>query len=135
MAHHLADLMRSEAEAAAGDDEERWLTHYTPDAVFRYPGDNPLAGEYRGHVGLRRWRRTRGEVAAQAHLSAELHDALGGDEHGVQLYNVTAEKDGRRVAWRGAVVCHARDGKISEAWVVIDPQGAVDEFLTWAMGG
>src|SRR3972149_2278341 len=129
MAHHLADLARSEGAAAAGDDEELWLSHYTPDAVFRYPGRNPLAGEYRGYEGLRRWRRTRTEVAAMAHLSAELHDALGSDEHGVQLYTVTAEKDGRSVAWRGAVVCHTRDGKISDAWGGLDPQSVVGGVL------
>jgi ketosteroid isomerase-like protein len=133
MAHHLADLMRSEAEAAAGGDEERWLSHYSEDAVFRYPGSNPFAGEYRGHDGLRRWRRTRASVAAKLdRLSAELHDALGSDDHGVQLYTVTAQKGDRSLTWRGAIVCHASDGRITDAWVVIDPMAELDEFLTWA---
>ena len=132
MAHHIVDLMRAEADAAAGGDEDRWLSHYTADAVFRYPGSNPLAGEYRGHAGLREWRRKRGEVAAKAHLTAELHDVLGSAEHGVQLYRVTAEKGSRRAEWRGTAVCHVRDGRISDLWVFVDPQSVVDEFLTWA---
>jgi ketosteroid isomerase-like protein len=111
---------------------EPWLASYSEDAVFHYPGNNPLAGDYRGHGGLREFHDRRSRLFAGADVEFELHDVLASDDHGAQLLAVRAEKGGRSAEWRGVMVCHVRDDRISEAWLLITPQAVVDEFLTAA---
>jgi hypothetical protein len=47
----------------------------------------------------------------------------------VQLLTVTASAHGESHTWRAVVVMHVRDGKISEAWIHIDDQYALDDFV------
>jgi hypothetical protein len=62
-------------------------------------------------------------------VTRQLHDALGSDDHSVQLLNVTANARGRSHSWQLVVVMHTRDGKISEVWLHIGDQHKLDEFL------
>ena len=62
-------------------------------------------------------------------LTRELHDALGTDNHAVQLLNVTASVGGRLHSWNAVSVMHVRDGKFSEVWLQVDDQYALDDFL------
>ena len=128
--HPNEELARREAEAwAIRTASEEALGMYTDDAVIHYPGRNPLAGAYVGHDGLREFASRIGELVGDGTIRRELHDALGTDEHAVQLLTVEAEVGARRHAWRAAIVMHVRDGKISEAWVTVEDQYALDEFL------
>lgn len=133
--HPNEALARAEAEAWVKGDADSSLALYTDDAVFHYPGRNPLAGEYVGHDGLREFASKVGNLVGDGTLTRELHDALGTDDHAVQLLTLGAEIGGRRHAWRAAVVMHARDGKIAEAWATIEDQYALDEFLNSIAAG
>ena len=39
-------------------------------------------------------------------------------------------KDGRNHQWNAVVVLHARGGRFDEAWIHVDDQYALDEFLS-----
>ena len=63
-------------------------------------------------------------------LTRELHDALGTDDHAVQLLRVTATAGGRSHTWRAVWVMNVRNGQFSEAWAHFDDQYALDSFLS-----
>lgn len=130
MRHPNEELLRRESEAWESGDPEAVIALYTEDAVYHYPGNNPLAGDYHGHDGIREFLRKRADLLGAADSAGgHFHDFVANDEHGVQLIHVIAAKRGREVEWRGVVVYHFRDGKLDHAWVHVDPQRVVDEFL------
>jgi ketosteroid isomerase-like protein len=100
---------------------------YADDFVLHYPGRSPLAGTYHD---VDDFLEKSGRLLVGGSLTRELHDALGTDEHAVQLLRVTAEAKGRSHTWRAVIVMHVRDGRFSEAWFHVDDQYALDEFLT-----
>lgn len=127
MAHPHEDLLRREADEtetnAMPPDK-----FYTEDHVLHYPGKSSLAGEYRGHEGLAEFGSKISAIVSS--LRREMHDVVAGDEHGVQLLTVHAErKDGVRHKWKAVWVCHFRDGRISESWGHIADQEALDAFI------
>lgn len=128
MAHPNEELLRREFAAIVAGDMDALMECYAEDAVFHYPGRNPASGEYRGRRGFEEFGSRIGELGVK--VTRELHDALANDEHGLQLISVSAERGGKRHTWRGVAVMHLRDGKIAEAWVHIDDQYALDEFLS-----
>jgi uncharacterized protein len=98
---------------------------YTDDLVIHYPGKNPLAGSHPVQEFLAKVEA----VLKDGTLRRELHDALGTDDHAVQLLRVTASVRGRSHSWNAVVVLHVRDGKFSECWIHVDDQDALDNFL------
>lgn len=104
----------------------RWQVCMPTTFVLHYPGRNPLAGVYHD-VGefLSRLQALIGDGAVHRHL----HDALGSEDHSVQMIEVTAEARGLSHAWRAVIVMHVREGKFSEAWFHFDDQHALDDFL------
>jgi hypothetical protein len=131
--HPNEDLARRELDAIrAGADIEALGEFYADDFVLHYPGRNPLAGDYRSLEDfLAKFEPVFGEDAT---VTRELHDALGSDDHAVQLLEVTANAGGRSYSWRGLVVMHTRDGRISEAWIHNGDQYGLDEFLNSLAG-
>ena len=129
--HPYEELIRRESEAWRSGDVEAVLALYTPEAVYHYPGQNPLAGDYRGHEGIRELHRKRTRlIQAVDEAEAHYHDFIANDEHGVQLVHWLAAKGGRNVEWHAVHVYHFRDGKLDHTWVHLDSQQAVDDFLT-----
>jgi hypothetical protein len=125
--HPNEELARRELKVLEAGDIESLNELYTDDFVLHYPGKNPLAGDHRSLPAfLEKIRPLMGEDGT---VKRELHDAFGSDDHAVQLLTVTANAKGRSHTWEAAVVMHVRDGKISEAWISIRDQYALDEFL------
>lgn len=126
MQHPNEELLRREVDAVStGAPLEEF---YAEDVVLHYPGNSPVAGDYRGRAGLDEFFGRIGDVVSS--LERELHDAMANDDHGVQLLTVRAErKDGRTLEWKIVWVCHFRDGKISELWGIVEDQRALDGFL------
>jgi|SRR3990172_597686 len=130
--HPNEELARRELEALNAGDMEAVAEFYADDFVLHYPGRNPLAGDYRSFQEfLAKLGPLMGEDGA---ITRELHDALGSDDHAVQLLNVTANARGSSYSWQGVIVMHTRDGKISEAWIHIGDQYGLDEFLNSLAG-
>ena len=129
--HRNEELVRREAAAWDAGDAEAIVASYTPEAVIHFPGDNPLAGEYRGYEGVREYHRKVSELLGSLdELSAPLHAVLANDEHVVRLLQVSCRKGDQEVEWRHIEVYHVRDSKLDRVWKHVDPQSDVDAFLT-----
>ncbi|MDQ3962653.1 MAG: nuclear transport factor 2 family protein [Actinomycetota bacterium] len=130
--HPNERLARRDIELIEAGDFEALGELYADDFVFHYPGNNPLAGDYENVDDfVARAERLFGEGGA---LKRELHDAFGSDDHAAQLLQVTAEVGGRSHSWRAVCVMHVRESKFSEAWLHVDDQYALDDFLNSLAG-
>ena len=125
--HPNEQLARRELEVLEAGDLAGLGELYTDDFVLHYPGSNPLSGEHRTFPEF--LAKVRGLMGEDGTVTRELHDAFGSDDHAVQLLSVTANARGRSHTWQATVVMHVRDGKISEGWISIRDQYALDEFL------
>lgn len=125
--HPNEELARREIEFINAGNSEAVDELYADDFVLHYPGRNPLAGTYR-KVG--EFLTKLEQLLEGGNLKRELHDALGTDDHSVQLLRVTAQAQGRSHTWDAVIVMHVRDGMFCEAWFHVDDQYALDEFLT-----
>lgn len=118
-------LARREMELISSGDLESLQELYADDLVIHYPGRNPLAGTSGVDEFLAKFEGLLGTGT----LVRELHDALGTDDHAVQLLRVTAHVGERSYSWNAVAVLHVRDGKFSECWIHVDDQYALDDFL------
>jgi ketosteroid isomerase-like protein len=124
--HPNEELARRELELLEAGRMDEVDALYEDDVVIHYPGRNPLSGDHPLGAFVDNFRRLLGEDGS---LTRELHDALGTDEHSVQLLRVTARARGRSHSWNATVVSHVRDGRFSEVWIQIQDQHALDAFL------
>ena len=102
---------------------------FSADIVWHQGGRNQTAGDYRGAddvIGLfgKLFQLTDGT------FRIEVHDMLASEEHVVVLAQVHAQRAGKTLQHGDySHVCHFREGKLSEAWIVNVDQYEVDEFL------
>jgi ketosteroid isomerase-like protein len=125
--HAHEELARREMELIQIGDDEGVAALYAPDFVLHYPGRNPLAGTY---SDVDEFLARLGELFEGGTIQRELHDALGTDDHAVQLLRVVGEARGRSHTWNAVVVMHVRDSQFTEAWFHFGDQYALDEYLT-----
>lgn len=124
--HPNEALARREIEAINADDAEALREIYAEDLILHYPGQNPLAGDYRN---VDDFLAKAQQLLGNGTLTRELHDAFGSDDHAVQLLHVTARANGSSHSWRAVAIMHVRDGRFTEVWLHIDDQYALDKFL------
>jgi uncharacterized protein len=123
--HPNEELARREIEAIQRGDQATLDAIYADDFVLHYPGASSLAGT---HTSFGEFVTKVDTLLDGGSLHRELHDALGTDDHVVQLITVTAEAKGRSHTWNAVFVTHVRDGQFTEAWFHVDDQYALDEF-------
>ena len=102
---------------------------FSPDIVWHQGGRNQTSGDYRGAdavIGLfgKLFQLTDGT------FRVELHDVLASDEHVVALARTTGQRAGKTIQHgEYSHVCHFRDDKLAEVWIVnVDPY-EIDEFF------
>ena len=124
--HPNEQVLRDADKAQLAGDIDAFIDAFTDDVIVHIPGRSALAGDYRG-------KEQFGEVFAKFNEKApnytfEPHAYFADDEHGVILQTSNyGEPSG--LVMNDALVCHFRDGKISEFWFVgVDPY-EVDELL------
>jgi ketosteroid isomerase-like protein len=101
----------------------------TDDLVWHAVGRNPVSGTFRGIDNvLASFARLAMET--EGTFAVELHDVLASDDHVVALATATGKRKGRTLKSDYAHICHMRDGKLAEAWIVDTDPYAGDEF--WA---
>jgi ketosteroid isomerase-like protein len=100
---------------------------FADDVVWRYPGDNPLAGDYRGKEGVTAFFRQLREVT-NGKFQLELVNLLANDDCVMALEAPQAERKGRAFAWNSVLVYFFRGGKIREVYVFQHQQHQLDEF-------
>jgi ketosteroid isomerase-like protein len=128
--HPNEALAHREIELIEAGDRQALEDLYTSDLVVHYPGKNPLSGTHPAEEFQARFQALLGDGT----LTRELHDALGTDDHAVQLLRVTASARGRSHSWNAVAVLHVREGRFSECWIHVDDQYALDEFLNSLAG-
>jgi uncharacterized protein len=130
MAHPNEDLMREGIAAfTRGDLDALREKYFAKDIRWHFPGRSPLAGDFEGVAQVmesfgRLFELTEGTYRV------EVHDIVASDEHVVVLYTGRAERAGRQLEDRTALVSHFREGKQAETWVIPGDLYAVDEFLS-----
>jgi ketosteroid isomerase-like protein len=100
------------------------------DVVWRVPGHNAIAGEYRGVDAVMDYFARRRDLAER---SFRLHpgEVLVGDaDHVAVLTDGTATIDGAKRRWSTVGLYRIREGRIAACWLLpLDPE-AFDEI--WA---
>lgn len=129
MAHANEDLLRRGYDAFSKGDMDTLANEiFAPDIVWHQGGRNSTSGDYQGAdsvVGLfgMLFELTEGT------FRVALHDVLATDDHVVALGKVYGERKGMSPPENYVQVCHVKDGRISESWIVqVDPYG-VDDFF------
>jgi ketosteroid isomerase-like protein len=118
-------LARREIELINAGELEALAELYADDLVIHYPGRNPLSGAHPAKEFLAKAET----LLRDGTLRRELRDALGNDDHAVQLLRVTASARGRSHSWHAVAVLRVREGKFFECWIHVDDQYALDDFL------
>ena len=128
MAHPNEDLFRAGYAAfQSGDMEGLSSKYFSPDIVWHQPGNNPMAGDYKGiQEVLGSFAKTM-ELTG-GNFAVEIHDVLANDEHGVVLASVRGERDTKKLEDKYTHVVHFKDGKVTESWIFGWDQAAVDDF-------
>jgi ketosteroid isomerase-like protein len=125
-----AEVMRKGYEAfSRGDMDALRNELFTADIVWHQGGRNQTSGDYRGAdqvIGLfgKLFQLTDGT------FKVEVHDTLASEEHVVVLARARGTRGGKTIQHgEYSHVCHFRDGKLAEAWIVdVDPY-ELDEFF------
>jgi ketosteroid isomerase-like protein len=123
--HPNEALARREMELLKAGDLDALEDVYAPDLVIHYPGRNPLSGTHPVAELFAKFEALLGDGT----LTRELRDALGSDDHAVQLLRVSASAAGRSHSWNAVAVLRVRDARFSECWIHVDDQYALDDFL------
>ena len=127
VARNIDTVRRYYAAGAAADDSGR-RDLVSPDIVWHVPGDNPVAGEYRGADAVLVIIGER--MAPLTVWDIEVVDVMGNADHVVATVRVRGERRGIKVDMPGA---HAfrldDDGRIVEGWGFLADQGGLDEFF------
>ena len=123
--HPNEELARREFDLLNAGDLEALDALYAKDCVVHYPGKNPLAGSH----GVDAFRSRFQALFKDVTLVRELHDASGSDDHAVQVLEMTASVGGRSHTWYAIASMHVQEGQLSEVWVYVDDQYALDDFF------
>lgn len=129
MAHPNEEIARSATEALSKRDIEGFLGHHADDIVIHFPGQGPMAGDYRGKDEVAQLFQKQMQIL-DSPPEIETHDILANDEHAVVLNNVRASIRSQMLEQRQIVVLHVRDGKIAEAWLQFSEQQAMDQLAS-----
>jgi uncharacterized protein len=125
--HPNEKVLRDADEAQLRGDVEGFTSHFTDDVVVHITGKSSFAGVYKGKDQfLELFGRFLERVPE---YTFEPHSYLADDEHGVSLQRSRFKRGDETLDSNDIFVCHFRDGKVSEFWLLSENEDAVDAFL------
>jgi uncharacterized protein len=125
--HPNEQLMRDVDQAQIAGDVETFGGYFAEDVIVHIPGKSSLAGVYKGKD---QFLELFGKFLERIpEYTFEPHAYLADDEHGVSLQFSHYKRGNEALDANDTVVCHFRDGKISEFWFISEDQDAVDAFV------
>jgi uncharacterized protein len=131
----LARLHAAQNAMYAGGDVEAVRSLLSPDIEWHLPGDNAVAGTYRGIDEVLAYFRRRRELAGDT-LRLHPGDVLGGDgEHVAALTDGSAVLGGVEHRWSTVGLYRIEHGLIAACWLLPLDQGAFDRAWQGAAGG
>ena len=126
---NAAALRKGYEAFSSGDMDTLRNELFSPDIVWHQGGRNQTSGDYRGVdavLGLfgKLFQLTDGT------FKVELHDVLASEEHVVALATTHGQRAGKTIQHgEYSHICHFRDDKLTEAWIVnVDPY-EIDDFF------
>jgi ketosteroid isomerase-like protein len=84
---------------------------------YHVPGRSPVAGDYEGAAQVVEFSGRLFELSGGT-FRVELHDVVANDQHAVALFNVRAERAGKKLAENTVLESHVRDGRVTEARII-----------------
>jgi|SRR5437660_8939206 len=121
---------RQAYEAFAKGDMQAVGDSLADNIQWHIAGKSPLAGDYRGKDAVFGFFGKLMEETGGT-FKIEVHDILANGEHSVALVTNTAERKGKRLAWRSANITHGdAEGRVTEFWGFNEDSQAVDEFFS-----
>ncbi|MGO8959663.1 MAG: nuclear transport factor 2 family protein [Streptosporangiaceae bacterium] len=129
MTHPNEELLQQAFAAFQRGDMEALQTRYFADDIrYHVSGRSPVSGDYEGTAQVLGLFGRLFELSGGT-LRIELHDVVANDEHGVALFTLHAEREGRQLDDNEVLISHPTpDGKAAEVWTQAGDQYAVDEF-------
>ena len=126
--HPNAELVRRFHDAQQLGDAAALMDMLADDIVWHVPGRNLLSRDYHGKAEVAGfWARAR-ELSGGT-VRTELIDVLGGEEFGIVLVRVFAERGGERLGGQfQAFTYRIQDGRVAEFWFMVQDRYAVDAF-------
>lgn len=126
--HPNVETVRRGYEAFNKGDPETLTELIAEDVVWHVPGRSSIAGDYQGRDATLAYFR-RLDQLTDGSYQAELHVAVGDDEHVVSINHTSASRGDRTYGENELVVFRFRDGTIVEAWQAFMSPYAHDEFF------
>lgn len=129
MTHPNEELLRETIAAIQrGDMAALQSNYFAEDIRYHVPGRSPVSGDYQGTDEVLAFFGRLFELSGET-FRLELQDVIANDQHGVALFSVRAEREGRQLAGNEALISHlSPDGKATEVWTQPADQYAADEF-------
>ena len=126
--HANADLVRRFHDAQQHGDAAALMEMLADDIVWHVLGRNLLSRDYNGKAEVAGfWARAR-ELSGGT-VRTELIDVLVGDQFGIALVRVFAEREGRILGGQfQAFTYRIQNGKVAEFWFMVEDRYAVDAF-------
>lgn len=125
--HPNEKVLRDADDAQIRGDVETFGGFFTDDVIVHIPGKSSFAGVYKGKDQfLELFGRF---IERVPEYTFEPHAYFADDEHGVNLQKSHYKRGNETLDTNDSFVCHFRDGKISEFWLLSDSDYVVDAFL------
>jgi uncharacterized protein len=119
--HPNAHMLHDAHAAFKSGDVDALFAVMADDVVWHVPGNNALAGTYRGRDEI---LRNFGmlQAAVDAYWAHPL-DYFGSDDHAVLIAEVRARKGDRTLETKEAMTWHVENGKLKECWhMCLEPE-------------
>jgi len=126
--HPNATLVRQVYDLFSRGDVEGFLGLLADDVVWHVPGRCPIAGTYKGRQAALDYITSIDELSGGTYRISDVHDVVANDDHAVGLHHSVATRPGKTYEYDETIVCHVRDGLITEVWEVYGDQYEIDEF-------
>jgi ketosteroid isomerase-like protein len=123
-----AEMVRRAHQAFKEGDQETVQELFAEDIVWRVPGRSQAATT---DHGMEEVFENFGELVdlTEGTYAAEGTDYLGGEDHGIAMAHVTAERDGKELDLDEIVIFNIEDEKLTEAWHIPYDLYQWDEFF------
>lgn len=109
------DVVHEVAEGLAKNDLGALMRLVDDGCVSHVPGATPISGDHRGKKAIAGYMGKMAELT-NGTVRLDKYDIIGNQRWTVGVYEMSAERDGRRLSWRQVNLYDVRDGKILEVW-------------------
>ncbi len=127
--HPLAQTVRQLYEAANQGDDSLRSQLWSSDIVWHVPGNNPVAGDYRGQEAYFRLLPSRMAPLEEWHFSIQ-HLMVNGN-YVLAWVHIEGKRKGQAIRTPGANLFRFEQGKVAEGWGFVVDQAGLDRFF-WA---